>query len=247
MNFLKSLGDSLSGEWWKGLAVIVTFVGIVLGSILTFAIFRLTESNLELAESNLEESRQQHTARVEVAGEAYIPLGEDAPQFEDRWDVRLTIVNYGPVRAGGFEILTDGFWPMDLDPNSIRLYDSWLNEIPNGLFATVDTHWGDFRIMVTILETGQRLEIVAKGDPGIQLVKFAEELYYEGWLYEAGSPESDLYHTSFVPSGSAHSVILDVCVFKNMVVSGEDIRGVFFPVYGEDPVDRERLMSSCPW
>lgn len=193
MNLLRRLGDFLSGDWWKGLAVVVTCLGIVLGSVLTWGIFRLTQSNLDLAASNLEEVRQQHTARIKVTREVYVPVTDGVPEFEGEWLARVDIVNYGPAPAGPVVVQSvleraPGGPALDIDPTTIRVFDSSLNEIPNGLLAMAQHFFGYLRVEILLLQPGERLDVVAEGIPVVELAEYAMDLHSDGLLYMPGHP-----------------------------------------------------------
>ena len=236
---LKELGDFLSADWWKGLAVIVTFLGIVLGSILTWGIFRLTQSNLDLAESNLEQVRQQNTARIKVTREVYLPVTDGVPQFEGDWLTRVDIVNYGPAPAGPVVVqsfLEDapGGPALEIEPRTVRLFDSSLNETPNGLIAVAEHFFGYLRVEIPLLRPGERLDVVAEGTPAPELVGYAIDLHSEGLLYMRGHPLR--LAAVPVPADSAHSDNIDYCVFGNGWVGGENVEGKLSPWKGFEGV-----------
>lgn len=276
MGFLKRIGDLLSADWWIGLGVIVasvlTVAGIVVGSILTFGIFRLTESNLDLAETNLdlaetnqEEARQQRVAEVHVAARVYVPMADGLPELEGPWLAEVHVVNYGPAPANAVAFFVDlaeidETPAMYMDPRTIRVFDSSLNEIPNGVSASVEVLWSSLRVRTVILPPGESLQILIEGTPVPWLVQYANEVHRAGLLFMRTTPEVP---GTFLPPDSAESPAIQNCVFAGGFMGGLNIEGSLSPsgdwtqteelarefhsIKNTGIITREGATVLCPW
>jgi hypothetical protein len=239
-DILRWLGDILSGDCWRGLAVLTTAAGIVVGSILTCGVFRLSESNLDLA-------RSRETADVRVEASIYIPTIDAAPQFEGKWLLRLNIVNYGPAPAAplhlvgaiGINTRSRGFPFLVIEEDTARVFDSSLREVTNPLEVDVAVlPVSTFFVDVTLLPQGETLDVVMEVSPAADLIDYARALYSKeswGWW-----PAPDL---PYVPPGSVSKLELSECVLDWMTASGKNVNGSFFP---EDRSERGVEDPDCP-
>lgn len=238
MNVFRRLGDFLSDDWWKGLAVIATAAGIIVASVLTYGIFRLTQSNLDLA-------RSRDRADLQVNGVVYIPVIDAVPQFEGNWLVRLHIVNYGPASAAGFYVAAfTSRGPLIIDPDTIHIFDSSLREITNPFLAsaTAMQHQGVVAVTVdaTLVRQGETLDVVVEGSPAADLSEYARALDSEGKLWPLAP---DL---PYISSGSLASFYLDACVFDWFRYEGKNVNVSFYPGSRSEWQVGDPLFYDCP-
>ena len=214
MSFLKKLRRFLSGDWWKGLAVLTTAAGIVVGGVLTYGVFRLTQSNLDLAESNLQETSWSQTANIRTRLELLIPVIAGKPELEGSWYVKLQMANYGPAAAGGFlvRLFTRDGGLLQID--DVQVYDSSLREVEKEDPFLVSVEFGTeagiddvIEVNVTFLPQGETLDVVAIVRPRADLVEYARELDSRSML---SMRDPSLW---YMPSTYARSDYLENCAF----------------------------------